>query len=93
MSADLSVVSAAISASTEGFEEATALARSEDLVFLVLGEQSGIFRRGTVGEGTDATDLTLPGVQSALAQAIYNTGTPVVVLRSRYLADKNSSKT
>nr|WP_256995255.1 glycoside hydrolase family 3 N-terminal domain-containing protein [Streptomyces sp. WY228] len=65
--------------STDGFGEAVALARSADLVILALGDRAGLFGRGTSGEGCDAEDLALPGVQQQLLDALLDTGTPVVV--------------
>jgi hypothetical protein len=37
-------------------------------------------RRGTVGEGTDTADLSLPGLQEGLLEAVLDTGTPTVVV-------------
>ncbi|MBP3076152.1 glycoside hydrolase family 3 N-terminal domain-containing protein [Streptomyces sp. ZG43] len=64
---------------TEGFGEAVALARGADLVIAALGDRAGLFGRGTSGEGCDAEDLELPGVQQQLLEALLDTGTPVVV--------------
>jgi beta-xylosidase len=63
-----------------GFAEAVALARSADVVVAVLGDQAGLFGHGTSGEGCDVTDLTLPGVQAELLQALAETGSPVVAV-------------
>lgn len=62
-----------------GFAAAVEAARAADVAILVLGDESGMFGRGTSGEGCDVTDLRLPGVQSELAAAVLDTGTPVVV--------------
>ncbi|MEU7373647.1 glycoside hydrolase family 3 N-terminal domain-containing protein [Streptomyces albidoflavus] len=64
---------------TDGFGEAVALARGADLVIAALGDRAGLFGRGTSGEGCDAEDLELPGVQQQLLDALLDTGTPVVV--------------
>ena len=40
----------------------------------------GLFGHGTSGEGCDAADLRLPGVQAELLDALLATGTPVVVV-------------
>ncbi|MEK8104983.1 glycoside hydrolase family 3 protein [Micromonospora sp. M12] len=40
----------------------------------------GMFGRGTSGEGCDAADLRLPGVQADLVRAVLATGTPVVLV-------------
>ncbi|WP_078585381.1 glycoside hydrolase family 3 protein, partial [Streptomyces anulatus] len=42
---------------TGGFGEAVELARSADLVIVVLGDRAGLFGRGTSGEGCDAENL------------------------------------
>ena len=47
---------------------------------LVLGDQAGLFGRGTSGEGCDTDTLELPGVQRELAEAVLATGTPVVMV-------------
>jgi beta-xylosidase len=63
-----------------GFTEAAGLARSADVVVAVLGDQAGLFGRGTSGEGCDVADLRLPGVQDELLQVLAGTGTPVVLV-------------
>lgn len=63
-----------------GFAEAVALSRSADAVVLVLGGLSGLTYGCTTGEFRDTTDLGLPGVQSKLADAILETGKPVVLV-------------
>ena len=45
-----------------------------------LGDRAGLFGRGTSGEGCDAADLALPGVQAELVEAVLATGTPVVLV-------------
>src|SRR5690606_9704523 len=47
---------------------------------VVVGVQSGLFGRGTVGEGNDVESLDLPGVQRELVEAVVATGTPVVLV-------------
>lgn len=64
---------------TDGFGEAVELARGAALVIVALGDRAGLFGRGTSGEGCDAEDLALPGVQQQLLDALLDTGTPVVV--------------
>jgi beta-xylosidase len=63
-----------------GFAEAVAAARSAEIVFAVVGDEAGLFGRGTSGEGCDVSDLQLPGVQEDLLHALANTGTPVVAV-------------
>ncbi|WP_432118416.1 glycoside hydrolase family 3 N-terminal domain-containing protein [Streptomyces sp. bgisy032] len=65
---------------TEGFEEAVARAAEADMCVAVLGDRAGLFGRGTSGEGCDATDLALPGVQGDLLDALVATGVPVVLV-------------
>jgi beta-glucosidase len=65
---------------TEGVEAAAALARGADAAVVVVGDRAGHFRQGTVGEGTDAVSLSLPGGQAALLDAVLDTGTPTVVV-------------
>jgi len=63
-----------------GFAEAVATARSADIVVAVVGDEAGLFGRGTSGEGCDVTELRLPGVQEDLLHALADTGTPVVAV-------------
>ena len=65
---------------TSGFAEAVALAAGSDVCVLAVGDRPGMFGRGTTGEGSDASDLRLPGVQQELLDAVLATGTPVVVV-------------
>jgi len=67
-------------ADQSGFAEAVATARSAELIVAVVGDEAGLFGRGTSGEGCDATDLKLPGVQEELLQALADTGKPVVAV-------------
>jgi len=63
-----------------GFAEAVAAARDAEVAVLVVGDQAGLFGRGTSGEGCDTDDLELPGVQRALVEEVLDTGTPVVLV-------------
>ncbi|MGZ6733686.1 MAG: beta-xylosidase/alpha-l-arabinosidase [Nocardioides sp.] len=65
---------------TSGIPAAVAAASDADLAIVVVGDQAGLFGRGTVGEGNDADSLDLPGVQRELVEAITATGTPVVLV-------------
>jgi beta-xylosidase len=60
--------------------DAVAAARTADLCILAVGDRPGMFGHGTSGEGCDVPDLTLPGVQSELADAVLATGTPTVLV-------------
>jgi beta-xylosidase len=63
-----------------GIEAAAALAARSDVCVAVVGDRSGLFGRGTSGEGCDAADLNLPGVQPQLLSALLATGVPVVIV-------------
>jgi beta-glucosidase len=63
-----------------GFDDAVAAATAADVAVLIMGDQAGLFGRGTVGEGCDRDDLELPGVQRDLAEAVLATGTPTVLV-------------
>ncbi len=69
-----------LSEDRSGIAAAVACAREAELVIVAVGDKAGHFRTGTVGEGTDATDLTLPGVQAEMLEAVLATGTPTVVV-------------
>jgi beta-glucosidase len=63
-----------------GFDEAVQAARSSDVAVVVVAGKSGLLRPVTVGEGNDATDITLTGMQQELIDAIANTGKSLVVV-------------
>ncbi|KIQ11324.1 beta-glucosidase [Curtobacterium flaccumfaciens] len=63
-----------------GFAEAVAVASASDVAVVVVGDQAGLFGRGTVGEGNDTESLDLPGVQRELVEALVATGTPTVMV-------------
>lgn len=63
-----------------GLAAAAEAARQAELCVAVVGDLSGLFGNGTSGEGCDAEDLRLPGVQADLLDALFATGTPVVVV-------------
>jgi beta-xylosidase len=63
-----------------GLAAAAAAASAADVCVAVLGDRSGLFGRGTSGEGCDAADLRLPGRQEELLEALLATGTPVVLV-------------
>jgi len=64
-----------VSDDTDGFDEAVRLAAEADAVVLVLGEHHDMS-----AEALNRSSLDLPGVQQALAEAVYATGTPVVAV-------------
>lgn len=55
-------------------------AARSDVAVVVVGDQSGLFGRGTSGEGCDTDDLELPGVQRELVERVVATGTPTVLV-------------
>ncbi len=65
---------------TSGIAEAVALAKNADVAIVAVGDLAGLFGLGTSGEGCDAADLTLPGAQAELINAVIATGTPTVVV-------------
>jgi beta-glucosidase len=65
---------------TDGFAAAVQAAAEAEVAVVVVGDQAGLFGRGTVGEGNDCESLELPGVQRALVEAVLATGTPVVLV-------------
>jgi len=65
---------------TSGFAEAVATSRSAELIVAVVGDEAGLFGRGTSGEGCDVPELRLPGAQEELLHALADTGKPVVAV-------------
>ncbi len=63
-----------------GFAHAAEHAREADVVVAVLGDEAGLFGRGTSGEGCDVADLRLPGVQEDLLRVLVAAGPPVVLV-------------
>ena len=63
-----------------GIPAAVAAARDADLCIALVGDLAGLFGQGTSGEGCDAADLRLPGVQAELVEQLLASGTPVVVV-------------
>lgn len=66
--------------STEGFAEAVAAAQGADVALVVVGDKAGLTDDCTSGEARDRAILDLPGVQADLVRAVYDTGTPVVLV-------------
>jgi beta-xylosidase len=65
---------------TSRIAAAVAVAREADVCVVVLGDRAGLFGAGTSGEGCDVEDLSLPGVQAELLEALLATETPVVLV-------------
>jgi beta-glucosidase len=66
--------------SRDGFAEAVKAARSADIALMAVGDMSGLMPDATSGEMRDRSVLGLPGVQEELVKAVYETGTPVVLV-------------
>lgn len=69
-----------VSRDTRRIPEAVACAQAADVAIVCVGDLAGLFQTGTVGEGSDADSLNLPGVQQQLLEAVVATGTPVIVV-------------
>lgn len=65
---------------TSGFAEAVAAAEKAQVAVVVVGEKSGLSKESTTGESLDRAEIDLYGVQQQLVEAIYATGTPVIVV-------------
>ena len=63
-----------------GVSAAAEMAASADLTLLVVGDRAGLFGHGTSGEGCDAADLALPGVQNELLEAVLDHSAACVVV-------------
>ena len=63
-----------------GLKEAVEAARAAEVAIVAVGDLAGLFGQGTSGEGCDAVDLTLPGLQGELVDAVLATGTPTVLV-------------
>ena len=68
------------SAERFGIAAAVECARSSDVVVALIGDEAGHFGRGSSGEGCDAGDLSLPGLQGDLLEQLVATGKPVVLV-------------
>ncbi len=63
-----------------GLAAAVELAAGADVVVLAVGDRAGLFGGGTSGEGCDAADLALPGLQHELVNAVLGAGRPTVLI-------------
>lgn len=63
-----------------GIPVAVDAAAQADVVIALLGDKAGLFGRGTSGEGCDAPNMKLPGLQQELLEALLDSGTPVVAV-------------
>ena len=75
-----------LSQDKSGFPEAVRAAKGASVAVVVVGEQQEQgddqkeVERNTDGEGSDVANLDLTGVQEDLIKAVYETGTPTVVV-------------
>ncbi len=69
-----------VSQNAEHIRAAVKAAQNADIAVVCVGDLAGLFQTGTVGEGSDADSLNLPGVQQQLLHAVVETGKPVVVV-------------
>lgn len=69
-----------IGESRDGFASAVEIASNADVAIMVMGDKAGLTDDCTSGEARDRAVLDLPGVQQDLVKAIYETGTPVVLV-------------
>ncbi|MGH3652121.1 glycoside hydrolase family 3 N-terminal domain-containing protein [Glutamicibacter sp.] len=63
-----------------GIAAAVAAARNAEVAIVTVGDLAGLFGRGTSGEGCDVVDLSLPGRQADLVEAVLATGTPTILV-------------
>jgi len=69
-----------VSHEESGIAEAVAVASKADRIIAAVGDLAGLFLSGTVGEGSDASSLELPGVQQKLLDALLDVGKPTIVV-------------
>jgi hypothetical protein len=69
-----------ISRDLSQIQGAVECARDADVAVVFVGDLSGLFQTGTVGEGSDTDSLQLPGVQEELLRQVVATGTPTVIV-------------
>ena len=66
--------------SREEFTEALEVAQRSEVIIAVMGERAGLFKQSISGEGSDRTDLALPGVQRELLKELRKLGKPIVLV-------------
>ncbi len=66
--------------STEGFAEAVEAAKRAKVAIMVVGDKAGLTDECTSGEARDRAVLDLPGMQGELVRAVYDTGTPIILV-------------
>lgn len=63
-----------------GFAAARDAAARAGVAVVVVGDRSGMFGRGTSGEGCDVATLELPGVQRELVETVLDAGVPTILV-------------
>ena len=66
--------------SQEGFEEALEIAKKAQVIVAVMGENSGLFQQSISGEGSDRSDLELPGMQRKLLRELSRLNKPIILV-------------
>ena len=69
-----------LSDANDGFAEAVEIAKRTELAIVVVGDKAGLTDDCTSGEARDRATIDLPGLQAELVKAIYDTGTPIVLV-------------
>jgi beta-xylosidase len=69
-----------VSMDESGIADAVTVAARADRIIVAVGDLSGLFLTGTVGEGSDASSLVLPGVQQKLVEALLSLSKPTVII-------------
>lgn len=69
-----------VSLDKSGIPAAVAAASNADRIIIAVGDLSGLFLTGTVGEGSDVSSLVLPGVQQELVDALLALRKPTVIV-------------
>lgn len=63
-----------------GFDEAVHAARNADIAIVTVGGKYGWGNNCTTGEGIDTDHIGLTGVQEELAKAVFESGTPAILV-------------
>ncbi|KUI97389.1 glycoside hydrolase family 3 N-terminal domain-containing protein [Vibrio sp. MEBiC08052] len=69
-----------VSLDTSAIASSVSIIDDADVAVVCVGDLAGLFQTGTIGEGSDADSLNLPGVQQQLLDAALDRGKPVVIL-------------
>ena len=69
-----------LSTDRSDFADAVSAAQQADVCLASVGSLAGMFGQGTSGEGCDAEDLRLPGLEADLLEALLEARTMVVII-------------